>query len=227
MKTILIVEDDADIRTLISDYCKASGHRPITASDGAEALRLFENEAPHLVLLDIIVPKVDGFELCRRIRRESRTPIIMISSKQDESDKILALGLGADDYVEKPFSPRLLIAKIDALLRRVGELSGEPSDDAFEFRGIRIRPNSRVCTIGDRNVELSKIEFDILHYILKNKNQVLSRERIFDAVWGAQEIGDPSTVTVHIKNIREKIGDDPKKPQIIQTVWGVGYAARD
>ncbi|MDO4799046.1 MAG: response regulator transcription factor [Bacillota bacterium] len=227
MKTILIVEDDADIRNLISDYCKASGHRPITAADGEEALRLFENEKPHLVLLDIIVPKVDGFELCRRLRRESATPIIMVSSKQDESDKILALGLGADDYVEKPFSPRLLVAKIDALLRRVGELSGEPTADVIEFRGLRIHEGSRTCSVGERNIDLSKIEFDILLYIVKHKNQVLSRDRIFDAVWGVHEIGDPSTVTVHVKKIREKIGDDPKKPQIIQTVWGVGYAARD
>lgn len=226
MKKILVVEDDPYISTLISDYLKASGHLPVIASAGDMALRLFHSERPDMALLDIMLPGMDGFELCRLIRNDSNIPIIMISSKKEDTDKILSLSLGADDYVEKPFSARVLMAKISALLRRV-DLSGDGAKQFLEHGDIRINSSARTCSKGDANIELSKIEFDILYYLMSNKNQVLSRERIFDNVWGADDFGDISTVTVHIKKIRDKIEDNPSAPRIILTVRGVGYTIRD
>lgn len=227
MHKVLIVEDDKYISQLISDYCRASGYEPIVAESGDVALRLYESEDPDIILLDIIVPVIDGFELCRRIRRDSAKPIIMISSKNEDADKILVLGLGADDYVEKPFSPRVLMAKISALLRRTHELSGENRSDKVEHLGITIDQSTRTCQKNGEDIELSKLEFDILFFLISNLNKVFSREIIFDRVWGAGEYGDVSTVTVHVKKIRLKIEDDPSKPKILQTVWGVGYVIRD
>lgn len=226
MKKILVVEDDIYISTLISDYLRASGHLPVVASDGVQALALFDSEKPDMALLDIVLPEVDGFELCRLMRAKSKMPIIMISSKKEDSDKILTLSLGADDYVEKPFSPRVLMAKISALLRRVDEWNGEGTPSSLRLRNITLNREARTCTKGEIPIELSKIEFDILYFLMNNKNQVMSRDRIFDGVWGQDDYGDISTVTVHIKKIRDKIEEDPSNPEIIQTVRGVGYVIR-
>ncbi|MDO4754024.1 MAG: response regulator transcription factor [Bacillota bacterium] len=226
MKKILVAEDDVYISNLISDYLKASGYKPVVAQTGDAALRLFASEHPDMALLDIMLPGVDGFELCRLIRAESKIPIIMVSSKKEDSDKILSLALGADDYVEKPFSARVLMAKISALLRRVDELGGTTPSGEIAFEDITLNPVSRIVTKSGREIELSKIEFDILHLLLGNINQVMSRERIFDNVWGADDFGDISTVTVHIKKIRDKIETDAAKPEIIQTIRGVGYVIR-
>lgn len=226
MKKILVAEDDVYISSLISDYLKASGYRPVIAPSGDAALRLFFTENPDMALLDIMLPGTDGFELCRLIRAESRIPIIMISSKKEDSDKILSLALGADDYVEKPFSARVLMAKIGALLRRVDELGGSPPSAELVYGELTLNPVSRIVTKSGEPVELSKIEFDILHFLLSNINQVMSRDRIFDNVWGADDFGDISTVTVHIKKIRDKIESDPSNPEIIRTIRGVGYVIR-
>lgn len=226
MKKILVAEDDVYISNLISDYLKASGYKPIVAQTGNAALRLFSSENPDMALLDIVLPGTDGFELCRRIRAESKIPIIMISSKKEDSDKILSLSLGADDYVEKPFSPRVLMAKISALLRRVDELGGCTPSAVLSHGDIVLDPVSRIVTKSQKSVELSKIEFDILHFLMSNVNQVMSRERIFDNVWGADDFGDISTVTVHIKKIRDKIETDSSNPEVIQTIRGVGYVIR-
>lgn len=226
MKKILIVEDDVYISSLISDYLRASGHQPVVAQTGEAALRLFASEKPDMALLDIILPGTDGFELCRRFRSESNIPIIMISSKKEDSDKILSLALGADDYVEKPFSARVLMAKINALLRRVGELGGAPSSKEISYGTLSVNPVSRVVSKNGKELVLSKIEFDILYLLLENKDRAMSRERIFDNVWGADDFGDISTVTVHIKKIRDKIEDDPSNPAIIQTIRGIGYVVR-
>lgn len=226
MKKILIAEDDLYISNLISDYLKASGYKPVVAQTGDAALRLFASEKPDMALLDIMLPGTDGFELCRLIRAESKIPIVMISSKKEDSDKILSLSLGADDYVEKPFSPRVLMAKISALLRRVDELGGNTPSSELVFGDIVLNPNSRIVTKAQKPVDLSKIEFDILHFLLSNTNQVMSRERIFDNVWGADDFGDISTVTVHIKKIRDKIERDSSNPEIIRTIRGVGYVIR-
>lgn len=223
MEKILIVEDDLQIQTLIKDYVNASGYVAITASDGEEALLKFEMESPNLALLDIIVPKIDGFEICRKIRNESNIPIIMISSKKEDTDKILALGLGADDYIEKPFSPRVLIAKIQSQFRRVNVLSGTPHSDLLSIRDLELDIKARTVTVKGEVVPFSVKEFEILHYLMLNKNQALSREKIFDEIWGYNEFGDINTVTVHVRKIREKIEIDPSNPEYIETVWGIGY----
>ncbi len=223
MEKILIVEDDIQIQTLLKDYINASGYIAITASDGEEALMKFETEVPNLALLDIILPKVDGFELCRKIRAESNIPIIMLSSKKEDTDKILALGLGADDYVEKPFSPRVLIAKIQSHLRRANELSGSPAMETLTYGGLELDVKARTVKVKNEFVPFSVKEFEILHYLMLNKNQALSREKIFDEIWGYNEYGDINTVTVHVRKIREKIEPDPSNPTYIETVWGIGY----
>lgn len=223
MEKILIVEDDLQIQTLIRDYVNASGYIAVTASDGEEALIKFETEKPHLALLDIILPKVDGFELCRKIRNESNIPIIMLSSKKEDTDKVLALGLGADDYIEKPFSPRVLIAKIQSQFRRVNELSGTPTSDTVKVRELEIDLKARTVSVRGVDVPFSVKEFEILHYLMVNKNQALSREKIFDEIWGYNEYGDINTVTVHVRKIREKIEANPSEPDYIETVWGIGY----
>lgn len=223
MEKILIVEDDLQIQTLIRDYVNASGYIAVTASDGEEALQKFESEKPKLALLDIILPKIDGFELCRKIRSESTIPIIMISSKKEDTDKILALGLGADDYIEKPFSPRVLIAKIQSQFRRVNVLSGTPQSETFAIRDLELDVKARTVSVKGEQVPFSVKEFEILHYLMLNRNQALSREKIFDEIWGYNEFGDINTVTVHMRKIREKIELDPSNPEYIETVWGIGY----
>lgn len=220
---ILIVEDDLQIQTLLKDYINASGYTAIVASDGEEALLKYESERPALALLDIILPKIDGFEVCRKIRNDSNIPILMLSSKKEDTDKILALGLGADDYIEKPFSPRVLIAKIQSHLRRSNELSGNAHHNTLSIRGLEMDITARTVTLNGRQIPFSVKEFDILHYLMANRNQALSRDKIFDEIWGYNEYGDINTVTVHMRKIREKIETNPSEPEFIETVWGIGY----
>lgn len=222
---ILIVEDDLKIQKLLIDYISASGYTAIAASAGNEAIKLFNSENPDLALLDVMLPEVDGFELCRLFRESSSLPIIMLSSKKEDTDKILALGLGADDYMEKPFSPRLLIAKIQSHLRRANELSGksDSSESIITIGNISINLLERTVIVDGKDLPFSVKEFEILHYLIINKNQALSREKIFDTVWGYNEYGDINTVTVHVRKIREKIEVDPSNPVHILTVWGIGY----
>lgn len=259
---ILVVEDDIDISNMVAEYCSAYEHEAVQVMSGSDAVRVFQETSPDIVLLDIMLPGLDGLEVCRRIRSISSVPIIMVSSKKDDSDKVLSLTLGADDYVEKPFSMRVLMAKISALGRRSYELSAgsrakadaesagaavagtgasqnhhstegqktyDPSKEegAITVGGLVINPRTRLCHKNGTPVELSKVEFDILYYLMLNKNQALSRERIFDGVWGEDDYGDVSTVTVHIKKIRDKVEDDSANPTLIQTIRGVGYAVRD
>lgn len=227
MEKILIVEDDLQIQTLIRDYVNASGYVAITASDGEEAMAKFESEKPNLALLDIILPKIDGFELCRKFRNESNIPIIMLSSKKEDTDKVLALGLGADDYIEKPFSPRVLVAKIQSQFRRVNQLSGTPVSDTIKIRDLEIDIKARTVKVRGSEIPFSVKEFEILHYMMVNKNQALSREKIFDEIWGYNEYGDINTVTVHVRKIREKIESNPSEPDYIETVWGIGYKFKE
>jgi DNA-binding response OmpR family regulator len=220
---ILVVEDDRDINQLITDYLKASDYEVTVCHDGESALKAFRETAFDLAILDIMLPKVDGFELCRQLRQETKMPIIMLSAKKADQDKILSLGLGADDYVEKPFSPRVLIARVQSHLRRYREGGAPAAAEALERGDIRMDLSAHQVFVRGEEVTLSVKEFDILRFFLENPNQALSRERIFDVVWGYNEYGDINTVTVHVRKLREKIEQDASKPALIETVWGIGY----
>lgn len=223
---ILVVDDESEIAELIVDYLEAEGFEAAIALDGEEALQRFNEFQPHLVILDIMLPKLDGMEVCRRIREVSSIPILMLSAKRSDTDKILGLGLGADDYVTKPFSPGEMIARVKAQLRRYMKLS-PPSDDEscelLKFGDLVIDLKSFTVNISDKTVSFSVKEFEVLKYLALHPSQVFTREQIFDHVWGYQQYGDINTVTVHIRKIREKIEPDPSNPIYIKTVWGVGY----
>ncbi len=221
---ILVVDDEKEIADLIRDYLKATGYEVLIAYNGEEGLEIFQNQKPDMAILDIMMPIMDGLELCRRIRSASNIPILMLSAKKEDSDKILGLGLGADDYVTKPFSPRELIARVQSQLRRFNELSGQSKKtDTLAFGDIEIDPSAHIVKIRGEIVPFSVKEFEILHYLALNINQALSREKIFENVWGFNEYGDINTVTVHVRKIREKIERDPSHPIYIETVWGIGY----
>lgn len=221
---ILIVEDEKEIAFLVRDYLKASNYTVILAHDGEEAVDLFNKENPDLVVLDIMLPKLDGFEVCRQIRGKSPVPILMLSAKKEDTDKILGLGLGADDYVTKPFSPRELLARVQSQLRRYKELStSQNSNSALVVGDLEIDQSAYTVKVRGEYVPFSVKEFEILYYLATNMNQALSREKIFDHIWGFNEYGDINTVTVHVRKIREKIEEDPSNPKHIETVWGIGY----
>jgi DNA-binding response OmpR family regulator len=223
-KRILIAEDDLDILNLIKDYLKASDYETEYSQNGTDAYSLFQNKSIDLAILDLMLPGIDGFELCRRIRKESNIPIIILSAKKSDSDKILALGLGADDYIVKPFSPRELIARIKSIFRRVDELSNyNPSQDLIEVHDLKVDTLGHSVTLKEDKVDLSVKEYDILLFLINHPNQALSREKIFNKVWGYDNYGDINTVTVHVRKLREKIEEDPSNPKYIETVWGIGY----
>lgn len=221
---ILIVEDEKEISSLVKDYLTASNYDVIVAADGEEGVALFRKEQPDMAILDIMLPKMDGFEVCRTIRQESKIPIIMLSARKEDTDKILGLGLGADDYITKPFSPRELIARVQSHFRRYSELS-EPTQksDALVFGDLEIDPKAYIVRVKGNEIPFSVKEFEILHYLALNMNQALSREKIFESIWGFNEYGDINTVTVHVRKIREKIEEDPSTPKYIETIWGIGY----
>lgn len=221
---ILVVEDEVEIAHLIRDYLRASSYEVILAHDGLDGIKKFEEERPDMAILDIMIPGIDGFEVCRRIRSNSPIPILMLSAKKEDTDKILGLGLGADDYVTKPFSPRELIARVQSHLRRYTELSSqESSTNVLKIGELEIDPTAYTVKVRDEYIPFSVKEFEILYYLARNMNQALSREKIFDNIWGFNEFGDINTVTVHVRKIREKIEEDPSNPTYIETVWGIGY----
>jgi len=223
-KRILIAEDDLDILNLLRDYLNASNYETECSQNGTDAYRLFQNKTIDLAILDLMLPKIDGFELCRRIRKESNIPIIILSAKKTDSDKILALGLGADDYLVKPFSPRELIARIKSIFRRVDELSDSGlRKDIIKINDLCIDTLGLSVTLQDNKIDLSAKEYDILLFLVNHSNQALSREKIFNKVWGYENYGDINTVTVHVRKLREKIEADPSNPKFIETVWGIGY----
>lgn len=221
---ILVVEDEKEIANLIRDYLTASNYKVIIANDGDQALELFASEKPQLAVLDIMLPNKDGFEVCRIIRSKSNIPILMLSAKKEDTDKIIGLGLGADDYITKPFSPRELIARVQSQLRRYNELSTtQEATEVLSHNGLVIDSTAYTVSLNGDIIPFSVKEFEILHYLASNANQALSREKIFDEIWGYNEYGDINTVTVHIRKIREKIEKDPSRPAFIETVWGIGY----
>lgn len=226
MERILIVEDEEAIAELEKDYLQLSGYDITIENDGDAGLRMALEQNFSLILLDIMLPGTDGFEICRRIRQVKDIPILMVSAKKDDIDKIRGLGLGADDYIMKPFSPSELVARVKAHLARYERLVGSGQTvqkDTVEIRGLRIDKTSRRVYLNDEERIFTAKEFDLLTFLAEHPNQVFSKDELFSRIWGMDSMGDNATVTVHIKKLREKIELNSAKPQYIETVWGVGY----
>ena len=225
MSKILIVEDELAIAELEKDYLELSGFDVEVASDGQVGLKKALTEDYDLIILDLMLPGVDGFEICKSIREEKNTPIIMVSAKKDDIDKIRGLGLGADDYMTKPFSPSELVARVKAHLSRYERLIGTNAkkNEIIEIRGLRIDKTARRVYVNDEEKNFTTKEFDLLTFLAENPNHVYTKEELFREIWDMESIGDIATVTVHIKKIREKIEFNTAAPQYIETIWGVGY----
>ena len=225
MSRILIVEDEVAIADLEKDYLELSGFDVEIENDGKSGLDRALNEDFDLFILDLMLPEVDGFEICRQIREKKNTPILMVSAKKDDIDKIRGLGLGADDYVTKPFSPSELVARVKAHLARYERLIGSYAveNDIVEIRGIKIDKTARRVWVNGEEKQFTTKEFDLLTFLAENPNHVFTKEELFREIWDMESIGDIATVTVHIKKIREKIEMNTNKPQYIETIWGVGY----
>jgi DNA-binding response OmpR family regulator len=221
MTTVLVVDDEPTIREIVVKYLRRDGFRTLEAADGRHAHDLVEAERPDLVVLDLMLPGIDGLELCRWIRERSNLPVIMLTARGEESDRIVGLELGADDYVTKPFSPRELAARVRTVLRRA-ELD-VVADERLSFNGLVIDSSSRDVTRNDEPLRLTAREFDLLWFMASHPRRVFSREHLMRRVWGYASAVDTGTVTVHMRRLREKIEDDPSRPQHLETVWGVGY----
>ena len=225
MSRILIVEDENTIAELERDYLELSGFEVEVANDGQTGLDKSLSEDYDLIILDLMLPEVDGFEICRRVRDEKNTPIIMVSAKKDDIDKIRGLGLGADDYMTKPFSPSELVARVKAHMARYERLVGSAVEEnkIIEIRGIKIDTTARRVWIRGEEKTFTTKEFDLLTFLASHPNRVYTKDELFSEIWDMESIGDIATVTVHIKKIREKIEGGSSKPQYIETIWGVGY----
>ncbi|GGH79650.1 DNA-binding response OmpR family regulator [Pullulanibacillus pueri] len=227
MKKILIIEDDLSIAELERDYLEIAGFSVDIALDGRRGLESIKKNDFQLILLDLMLPEINGLDLCAQIRRIKDIPILMVTAKNDDLDKVKAFGLGADDYIVKPFSPRELVARVQAHITRYERWNqkNEP-DDMIQIRELSIQRASRKVYIGDKEVFLTVREFDLLVFLAIHPNIVFSKEDLFERIWGLDAMGDTATVTVHVKKIREKVESDPAHPQFIETVWGAGYRFR-
>ena len=225
MKRILIIEDEESIAELEKDYLELSGFEVEIENDGAEGLKKALGEEFDLFILDLMLPGVDGFEMCRKVREVKNTPVIMVSAKEEDIDKIRGLGLGADDYITKPFSPSEMVARVKAHLTRYERLIGSsmPDNEIIEIRGLKIDKTARRVWVNGEEKNFTTKEFDLLTFLAQNPNHVYTKEELFNKIWDMESIGDIATVTVHIKKIREKIEFNTAKPQYIETIWGVGY----
>ncbi|WP_029323751.1 response regulator transcription factor [Butyrivibrio sp. AE3004] len=225
MSRILIVEDEEAIADLEKDYLELSDFEVKIENSGDVGLQTALNEEFDLVILDLMLPGMDGFEVCKRIREKKDVPVLMVSAKKDDIDKIRGLGLGADDYITKPFSPSELVARVKAHMARYSRLvgSGHESNDVVEIRGLRIDKTARRVYVDGGEKSFTTKEFDLLTFLAENPNHVFTKEELFRKIWNMDSIGDIATVTVHIKKIREKIEFDTSNPQYIETIWGVGY----
>ena len=225
MSRILIIEDEKEIADLEKDYLELSEFQVEIANSGDVGLEKALNEEYDLIVLDLMLPGMDGFEVCRRIREQKNIPILMVSAKKDDIDKIRGLGLGADDYMTKPFSPSELVARVKAHLAQYERLvgAGRPENDIIEIRGLKIDKTARRVWVDGQEKQFTTKEFDLLTFLAENPNHVFTKEELFRKVWNMDSVGDIATVTVHIKKIREKIEYDTSNPQYIETIWGVGY----
>ncbi|MCR4763512.1 MAG: response regulator transcription factor [Lachnospiraceae bacterium] len=228
MNKILIIEDEEAIADLEKDYLELSDFSVKVCPDGETGLKSALSEDFDLVILDLMLPGMDGFEICRRLREEKDIPVLMVSAKKDDIDKIRGLGLGADDYITKPFSPSELVARVKAHLSRYERLvgSGAKLNEVIEIRGLKIDKTARRVSVDGVEKNFTTKEFDLLTFLAENPNHVYSKEELFRKIWNMDSVGDIATVTVHIKKIREKIEADTSNPQYIETIWGVGYRFR-
>ncbi|MBD5491342.1 MAG: response regulator transcription factor [Lachnospiraceae bacterium] len=215
---ILVVDDEARMRKLVRDFLVKNHYEVVEAADGAEALDLFfEQNDIDLVILDVMMPKMDGWQVCREIRAYSKTPIIMLTAKTDERDELLGFELGVDEYISKPFSPKILVARVEAIFRRTGQAAAE---SVVEAGGIRLDKQAHSVTVSGEPVDLSYKEFELLAYFMENKGIALSREKILNSVWNYDYFGDARTIDTHVKKLRSKMGE---KGELIKTIWGMGY----
>jgi DNA-binding response OmpR family regulator len=220
---ILVVEDEPSVGEVVSLYLRRAGYVVNVVRDGAKALELLAGQLPALIILDLMLPGADGWQITRWLRERSDVPIIMLTARREEIDRIAGLELGADDYVMKPFSPQELVSRVRAVLRRTGGSAAAQSEQVLEFTGLRIDPVTRYATVADKQVTLTAKEFDLLYLLAQHPRQVFTRDQLLERVWGDASYIDPGTVTVHIRRLREKIENNPAKPSRLLTVWGVGY----
>ena len=214
---ILVVDDESRMRKLVRDFLVKNNYEVVEAADGAEALDLFfEKNDMDLVILDVMMPKMDGWQVCREIRAYSKVPIIMLTAKSDERDELLGFELGVDEYISKPFSPKILVARVEAILRR----TGQAVETIVEAGGIRLDKQAHSVTVEGKSVDLSYKEFELLAYFMENKGIALSREKILNSVWNYDYFGDARTIDTHVKKLRSKMGS---KGELIKTIWGMGY----
>lgn len=230
-QTIMVVDDEATIREVVRKYLELDGYKVLEAATGTQALDLLHEQRPNLIVLDLMLPGIDGFAITRTLRQsdefaplsmEGDIPIVMLTARTAEADRIAGFELGADDYVVKPFSPRELVARVKAVLRRANANTAN-AENPIEFSNLKLDPRSRSVTVNESEVSLTAKEFDLLWFFARHPRQVFTRTQLLDHVWGYEFYGDESTVTVHVRRLREKIEPNPAQPTYIQTVWGVGY----
>ena len=220
---ILVVEDEPSIAEVVGLYLRRASYQVSIARDGLEAQQKIETQPPDLIVMDLMLPVVNGFELTRWLREFSDIPVIMLTARRDEIDRIAGLEMGADDYVLKPFSPQELVSRVRAVLRRTSSKKATTSEKPLFYSDMEINPQTRLVTINNHEINLTAKEFDTLWLLAQNQRQVFTRNQVLEQVWGISDYIDPSTVTVHIRRLREKIEPDPSNPQHLLTVWGVGY----
>ena len=227
MKKILIVEDDLSIAELQKDYLELAGFQVTICTDGVQGLNAIKENEFNLIILDIMLPKLDGFSILRSIQDDKDIPVLMVSAKKEEIDKIKGFTLGADDYITKPFSPGELVARVKSHIQNYERIKSKfselPKSKVIQIRGLEINKDSRQVFINNKEINLAQKEFELLLYLAENPNRVFSKEDLFEKVWGLDSLGDTATITVHIARIREKIESSPSNPQYIETVWGAGY----
>jgi DNA-binding response OmpR family regulator len=227
LSTILLVDDEDSVQKLLTYPLERDGFRVIQARDGEEALRRFSAEHVDLVVLDLMLPRIDGLEVCKRLRATSSVPIIMLTARDDELDKVLGLELGADDYITKPFSIREFRSRVRALLRRAAAPRHDREAETIESDGLRIDVARRAVDVEGRAVQLTYVEFELLRILASNPGRVYTRQMLLEALWGSSDYREPRTIDVHIRHLREKLERDPSEPELIFTVRGVGYRFRD
>jgi DNA-binding response OmpR family regulator len=226
--TILLVDDEESIQKLLTYPLERDGYRVVQARDGDEALARFDAENVDLVVLDVMLPRLDGLEVCKRLRARSTVPIVMLTARDDELDKVLGLELGADDYITKPFSIREFRSRIRALLRRASTPRYEPrEEEVIDVDGLRIDPARRSVEVAGKPVQLTYVEFELLRTLASRPGRVFSRQALLEALWGGSEYREPRTIDVHVRHLREKLEEDPREPKYLLTVRGVGYRFRE